>query len=251
MSSGVRVITDGLAAPPSLHADKLIAHTEKLSKRISERFPESGLSNLGNQLLNVAKQAQTRAEWIGQSIMLLRVSSLALISLFFAVIFWAWLEFGRSVDHSMTRMIDIVVAVDAVISVLIVLGVGIVFLVTLGMRIRRARALRAVHELRSMAHLIDMHQLSKDPEWVLERGQLTSHAPSIDMSPFEMSRYLDYCSELLSMTGKIGALYAQSFTDPVVVEAVSEVEQLIAGLSRKIWQKLMIFHTLAAIGNLE
>jgi len=33
------------------------------------------------------------------------------------------------------------------------------------------------------------------------------------MSPFLLCRYLDYCSELLSLTGKLAALYAQSFSD--------------------------------------
>jgi len=40
------------------------------------------------------------------------------------------------------------------------------------------------------------------------------------MTPFELGRYLDYCSEMLSLTGKVAALYAQDLDDPVVVEAV-------------------------------
>ncbi len=47
-------------------------------------------------------------------------------------------------------------------------------------------------------------------------------------------------SELLSLTGKIAALYVQRFDDPVVITAVNEVETLCTGLSRKIWQKIMI-----------
>jgi hypothetical protein len=53
-------------------------------------------------------------------------------------------------------------------------------------------------------------------------------------------RYLDYCSEMLSLTGKIAALYAQNFRDAVVLSAVNELENLTTGLSRKIWQKIMI-----------
>ena len=60
------------------------------------------------------------------------------------------------------------------------------------------------------------------------------------MSAFELNRYLDYCSEMLSLTGKIAALYVQHFDDSDAVAAVSEVEQLTTGLSRKIWQKIMI-----------
>jgi hypothetical protein len=55
-----------------------------------------------------------------------------------------------------------------------------------------------------------------------------------------LSRYLDYCSEMLSITGKIAALYIQDFDDDVALAAVNEVENLTTGLSRKVWQKLMI-----------
>ena len=44
------------------------------------------------------------------------------------------------------------------------------------------------------------------------------------MSPFELSRYLDYCSEMMSLTSKVAVLFAQSFPDPVVTEAVSDIE---------------------------
>jgi hypothetical protein len=45
---------------------------------------------------------------------------------------------------------------------------------------------------------------------------------------------------MLSITGKIAALYIQDFDDDVALAAVNEVENLTTGLSRKIWQKLMI-----------
>ena len=60
------------------------------------------------------------------------------------------------------------------------------------------------------------------------------------MKPFEIGRYLDYCSELLSLTGKIAALYVQHFDDAVVIASANEVEQLCTGLARKIWQKITL-----------
>src|SRR2546429_258764 len=59
-----------------------------------------------------------------------------------------------------------------------------------------------------------------------------------------LSRYLDYCSELLSLTSKVAALYVQDSQDPVLLDAVNDVETLTTGLSRKIWQKIMIIDTL-------
>ena len=59
------------------------------------------------------------------------------------------------------------------------------------------------------------------------------------MTAFQLTRYLDYCSELLSIVGKLAALYAQSLPDSVVVAAVNDIETLTTGLSRKIWQKIV------------
>ena len=60
------------------------------------------------------------------------------------------------------------------------------------------------------------------------------------MSDFELSRYLDYCAELLSVAGKIAALCAQSSRDPVVIAAVNDIESLTSNMSAKIWQKIII-----------
>jgi hypothetical protein len=64
------------------------------------------------------------------------------------------------------------------------------------------------------------------------------------MTPFELNRYLDYCSDALALISKIAALYAQSFQDPVLLDAVDDVEDLTAGFSRKIWQKITILENL-------
>jgi hypothetical protein len=62
------------------------------------------------------------------------------------------------------------------------------------------------------------------------------------MNRYELSRYLDYCSEMLSLNSKLAALYAQNFDDPVVLAAVDEVETLCTSLSGKIWQKMVILN---------
>ena len=60
------------------------------------------------------------------------------------------------------------------------------------------------------------------------------------MTPFELTRYLDYCSEMLSLTAKLAALYAQSSSDAVVIDAVSDLTTLTTNLSSKIWQKITL-----------
>jgi hypothetical protein len=130
--------------------------------------------------------------------------------------------------------------VESCINDFLLIGAAIFFLITLETRIKRRRALQALDELRAIAHIIDMHQLPKDPEWSNPAGQPTAASRPQEMSQFELSRYLDYCTEMLSLTGKIAALYVQNFDDAVALSAANEIENLTTNLSGKIWQKIMI-----------
>ena len=49
---------------------------------------------------------------------------------------------------------------------------------------------------------------------------------------------------MLSLTGKIAAVYAQEFDDQGAITGASELETLTTGLSRKIWQKIAMLHTI-------
>jgi len=140
------------------------------------------------------------------------------------------------------QLFSFIQVLEAGLNDLVLIGATIFFLVTVETRIKRRRALRALHELRSIAHVIDMHQLTKDPEWLLGRGTETGILPPRRMTSFELTRYLDYCSEALSLTAKVATLHVQHFDDDVAVGAVNEIENLTSGLSRKIWQKLMILY---------
>ena len=132
---------------------------------------------------------------------------------------------------------------DATISSLVFIGAAILFFKSWENRIKRSRALRAVHELRALAHIIDMHQLTKDPESALR--PLRGGPPAKRrLTPFELRRYLDYCSDAMALISKIAALYVQGFQDEVLLGAVDDVENLTAGFSRKIWQKITVLEHL-------
>ena len=45
---------------------------------------------------------------------------------------------------------------------------------------------------------------------------------------------------MLSLLGKLAALYVQRFDDSVALAAVDGIEDLTNGLSRKIWQKIAV-----------
>jgi hypothetical protein len=226
----------------SVNPESVVRTVERLRDRIKERFPESGLGRVAEELHAVAQASAARALWTRKPLLPLRVAMGALVLLILAGLVTMVLALRGTAELKQVSVIELVQALEAGVNDVIFVGVAIFFLASLESRIKRARVLAAVHELRALAHIIDMHQLTKDPERMLLAGPDTPSSPERLLTPFELSRYLDYCSELLSLLGKIGALYAQYTTDAVALSAVDQIEDLTSGLSRKIWQKIMILH---------
>lgn len=226
----------------SLDPEKTILTIKTLEKRINERFPDAGLTKVCNELYMLANANMERADWIARPNYILR----AFVAMVIFVIVLA-LAYSISYMDITTKSMDagyIVQIAEAALNDLVLISAAIFFLITVENRVKRSRTLEALHELRTIAHVIDMHQLTKDPGRLLRNVILTDSSPRDTMSAYELMRYLDYCSEMLSLTGKLAALYAQNFRDAVVLSAVNELENLTTGLSRKIWQKIMILHKL-------
>jgi hypothetical protein len=135
---------------------------------------------------------------------------------------------------------DAIQGIEAVLNIVALAGAAIWFLLNLESSMRREAVLKDLHELRSIAHVVDMHQLTKDPTTMPEGVHETPSSDPHRMTEFELVRYLDYCSEMLALTGKLAALYMQDMRDPVIIDTVTEIEDLTTNLSRKIWQKIMI-----------
>ena len=229
-------------AEATLDPRQISETVNRLRLRVQARFPSSGLGAVATQLTDVAARASATAEWIARPITPLRIMVFALIGLIavglgLTLLALPWPQ-GR------LQLAEFIQVLESGINDVVLIVAAVFFLASLETRVKRNRALRSIHELRAIAHVIDMHQLTKDPEWVLDRGKETGILPSRSMTPFELSRYLDYCSEMLSITGKIAALYIQKFDDGVALQAVNEVENVTTALSGKIWQKLMILYAL-------
>jgi hypothetical protein len=222
-----------------LDAGKLQATLAQLQARIGERFPESGLFRVCAELNAVAGETAARAGSLSRPYVLLR-AGVAFVLLVGAAL---QIASGRYffLNFSDADTISLLQGLEAAVNLLILMAGGAWFLLTLEERLKRRRALDWLHELRSLAHVVDMHQLTKDPTIIL--GNLhrrTAHSPARPMSEFELTRYLEYCAEMQALTGKLAALYAEEMRDPVVIEAVNDVETLTTNLGRKIWQKITI-----------
>ena len=223
-----------------LDAAEIIRTVERLSDRIGERFPKAGLRSVCRRLLVISRQASERSEAIGRPLFWLRAGTATIsVALILSVVGLVAALGPRFRDVDLAELLQVL---ESGVNDVVFLVIAVVFLLSFEARVKRRRALQAIHELRSLAHIIDMHQLTKDPERIVWKTQMTRHSPRHDMTPFELERYLDYCGEMLALIGKIAALYVQHFEDPQAVAAVNDVEDLTSGLSRKIWQKIMILH---------
>lgn len=230
----------------TLKAEAILKETETLNQRVSERFPGRGISQVSSELTEVVRESKSRAVDIASPNWWLRIGITLLIALVILILFSAFRSIRFDIDLSLD-LGEFLAIIDSGINDFLLVGAALYFLISLEIRYKRNRALKALHELRSMAHVIDMHQLTKDPERVLRQGwEATQSSPKETLSPFLLTRYLDYCSEMLSIIGKIASLYVQDFDDEVALAAVNEIEGLTTGLSRKIWQKIMIIQ-----GNIQ
>ena len=228
-----------------LSADHIIATLEKLHARILARFPESGLGRVCAELIETACASAAEAAELARPNYLWRgaAAALALAGLIAQIAAFRFLHLER-IEGSAPELLQ---GLEAAVSLLILFGSAVWFVLTLEERVKRQRALDALHRLRSLAHVIDMHQLTKDPTIVLD-AQKTSVSPDRTMSHFELTRYLDYCSEMLALIGKLAALYGERMRDGVVIEAVNDMENLTTGLGRKIWQKITLIGVLEERG---
>jgi hypothetical protein len=221
----------------TLDSDKIVATLEQLRARIFARFPQSSLSRVCAELTEVARENKARAARLAQPNWRLR-GGVALFLLIGAVLI---VYVARVVAASETPdTLFGLQGLETIINITVLVGAGVLFVVTFESRLKRSEALEDIHELRSIVHVIDMHQLTKDPTAGSLHGPDTAASPPRLLSPFELTRYLDYCSELLSLAAKVAALYAQSSSDAVVVDAVNDLERLTTNLSQKIWQKITL-----------
>jgi len=225
----------------TLDSREIIETVKRLSTRVERRFPDSGLGRITAELLRVAQENVDRVLWIQKPNFLLRCAAVLLSAGMIVIVVDLATHIHQFQMNDYTNFIQ---ALDASIGSVGFIGAAIIFLVSWENRIKRNKALKAIHELRAMAHIVDMHQLTKDPEGYFGRGSRPSAPPKREMTPFELNRYFDYCNDSLALISKIAALYIQGYQDPVLLDAVDDVEDLTSGLSRKIWQKIILLENL-------
>ncbi|MBL8747677.1 MAG: hypothetical protein JNK78_00850 [Planctomycetes bacterium] len=230
----------------TLDPERVVATAARLRDRIHERFPEANLGKVATTLLEIARDHTDRVATITRPNRLLQATSATLLLLGIGAVGALLMEARLDTTWTLAETLQ---SLEAGLSMSFFLGAAAIYVLSLDLRQKRRRCLQALHELRALAHIVDMHQLTKDPDGLQPGRPDTPSSPDRTLTRFELARYLDYCSEMLSIMGKIAAIYVQDFPDPQAVAAVDDIEDLTTGLSRKIWQKIMILGPSAVTGG--
>ncbi len=172
-----------------LDVECIVSTAGKLSERVGARFPGRGIHQLSRELVGLGRETERRLDESRKPNWIVRVSIATLIVVGLALL---------GISASRVKLGSDIEGIDEWLSVIqdaiqdvIFFGVAIVFLVTIEARLRRRGILVALHEMRSVVHVIDMHQLTKAPDSLLYPDRRTPSSEPLRLTPFELSRYLD------------------------------------------------------------
>ncbi|MDZ5621683.1 hypothetical protein [Nocardioides bizhenqiangii] len=227
-----------------LEAEPVLTTLGQLRTRIGARFPKRGLYGVSGELLTLASTVAMSEARNRDRLRMVRIGSRALIAVVgvLTVLALGFALRAAIVDGGPAHDVEWLTLLESGVNDLVFAAIAIWFLYTVPERMRRADTLALLHELRSLAHVIDMHQLNKDPERLRASFTPTPVSPPMDLTFEELEHYLEYCSELLSLVGKTAALCAEESRDAVVLDTVSTIETLTIGMSRKVWQKITVLN---------
>ncbi len=204
-----------------LDPEKLIETSADLERWVTKEFHEAHLAVVAREVHAFAQEAVAKAEKIRQPIWPLR------LGIWTVVVLAALGAVHGVVTHETA---DVLKFLDTTKGAAVYLSVFGAIFVGLEIRWKRHRALKAVAEIRALAHIVDMHQLAKDPpiESFRQSGQQV-----------KIEEYLHACTALLALLSKVAQFYVENFPDPVATSAVNDFEMITTGLSNKIWMKIL------------
>lgn len=231
-----------------LRLDLILDTLRTLESRIAERFPGSGLSRVARELTGAGVEMKPLLDALRRPNLYLR-AAVGVVILLIVALPIVLLFYLPSLATDVDGIGSLLQTLESAVQDIVFLSVAIWFLLSVEGRHKRRIALGMLHRLRSIVHIIDMHQLTKDPEHVLTPGMATASSPRREFTRFELVRYLDYCSELLSLSSKLAAVHVQYVNDPVVLDAVNDIEVLASDLAGKMWQKIVILDTTAMVSR--
>ncbi|MGK0302239.1 MAG: hypothetical protein ACI89X_003122, partial [Planctomycetota bacterium] len=168
-----------------LRSDCIVETGERLRDRIQERFPDANLGRVASELVGVARKHAERSAAIRKPSISIRLAGILGLLAVAAVIVLAVRAVHPTFQDNWPLR-EVLAAVEASVATIVFLGAAVIFVWNLDVRRKRARCLHAIHEMRAMAHIVDMHQLTKDPDRIVHPDGETKSSPKRTLSRDEL-----------------------------------------------------------------
>ena len=208
----------------------------KLEWRILERFPNSNLLIISKNLSLLLEETNNNIAENNKPNYIVRII-LTLIVATSIILFVKIISF-TNFEEEIDSLNSVTALSDSLFNVIFLLSAGLLSLFSIENKIKRKKIIKTINKLRSFLHVVDMHQLTKDPIVNDNNHIQTMNSPIRTLTNYELKRYLDYSSEMISLVSKISTLFAQHFQDEVIISKVNEIESLSSALTQKIWLKI-------------
>ena len=219
-----------------LDPDKLCNAIQKLQRLVKKRFPKSTFYKTTMKLSEVAEKAKAVAKDFGgvKRAIWWTVIIIAPIALLFLMSSLLLIYLPIESKSTQTGLLDYSETIGLFVDWIILSVLGSLAIRKKYRLNRRKPAMQTLHQLRSIAHLIDLTQHNKNYQTVKDKTLPLEKR----MSAEDCIRYLNYSSQALSLTGKVAAIMIEDYNDSGVIAAVCELDTICNGISVKIWQKI-------------
>lgn len=167
-----------------LHLDpqRILETARKISLRVEERFPGSSAAGMSRELAKVADVTVVQVERARRPSVGLRVAAWGLIGL--GLIKLVEISKYLHTNFELGNPGEFIQSFQASLETCVLPGASILFVLGWENRIKRRRTLHYLRELRTIAYLVDIHQINKTPDTIRFDMPLTAHSPVRVMSPF-------------------------------------------------------------------
>jgi hypothetical protein len=147
-----------------LAAEHVGATVAQLERRILARFGERGLTkaarDLGQLVVLVQSEADESRDRLRRTTLITRATGVVVV---IGAVAALGISLRSVVTEGLPNTAEWVPLVESIVNDLVFAAIAVVFLWFIPERLERRTLLRLLHRLRSLTHVIDMHQLSKDP----------------------------------------------------------------------------------------
>ncbi|MDP6891073.1 MAG: hypothetical protein QF471_07060 [Phycisphaerales bacterium] len=151
---------------------------------------------------------------------------------FLLLFFYLRPGFASSGKEPSVTLHDSIEMLDGLFNYLVSSALGVYVCWQLAAWLRRRKPLKVLHNIRSLAQIMDQLQSNKT---VIDRGE-------VSLSLAQRVHYLEATERSITIAGKIASTLLINHNDRIIIDEVTEIEQACNSMAIRIWQKIAVLN---------